>query len=203
MNNSNISTILFDLGRVLVELDGPPIKSRWLKDPVSEQESWLRWSRSACVRAFESGELSASVFGAQLVEEQGLAISPEQFLVEFTAWPKGLFPGSSQLLATLARSFQLAYFSNTSVLHVPRLNREMGLEQYFSHRFASCEIGYFKPDPKGFEYILKVLKVAPENVLFLDDSPANVAAARSCGLVAESVIGLAEVKRALAKHSLI
>ena len=132
-----------------------------------------------------------------------MVIPPEQFLVEFTAWPKGLFPGVKELLNALAPRYQLAYFSNTSALHVPQLNHEMGLAQYFAHRFASCEIGFFKPDPEGFEYILSELKVAPETILFLDDSPANVAAARTCGLVAEPVVGLAEVQRALAKHSLI
>ena len=203
MNNSNISTILFDLGRVLVELDGPPIKNHWLAKPIAELESWQRWGCSASVKAFESGELTPAAFGEQLVAEQSLVIPPEQFLVEFTAWPKGLFPGVKELLNALAPRYQLAYFSNTSALHVPRLNHEMGLAQYFAHRFASCEIGFFKPDPEGFEYILSELKVAPETILFLDDSPANVAAARSCGLVAEPVVGLVEVQRALAKHSLI
>lgn len=201
-NTHNISTILFDLGRVLVELDGPPIKNHWLAEPIAELESWQRWGRSTVVKAFESGELGADAFSEALVKEQGLVIAAPQFAAEFSAWPKALFPGVVPLLTALGLGYRLAYFSNTSCLHVPRLNHEMGLAELIPHRFASCEIGFFKPDPAGFEFILSELDVAPASVLFLDDSPANIEAARSCGLLAEQVVGLAEVKAALAKHGI-
>ncbi|MCP2339930.1 HAD family hydrolase [Actinomadura rupiterrae] len=46
----------------------------------------------------------------------------------------------------------------------------------------SCEVGFAKPDPRIFELTLRRLGVAAGDALFIDDTPANVDAARRLGL---------------------
>jgi FMN phosphatase YigB (HAD superfamily) len=55
----------------------------------------------------------------------------------------------------------------------------------FDHVVFSCDIGACKPDPRAFRYALSVLGCPAADVLFLDDRPANVAAARALGMSAE------------------
>ena len=61
----------------------------------------------------------------------------------------------------------------------------LGYERIFAQRFYSCDIGLAKPDPAYFHYAISRLEVDPASVLFVDDVPANVAAARSVGLHSE------------------
>lgn len=51
--------------------------------------------------------------------------------------------------------------------------------------YYSCDIGAAKPSAAFFGHIVADLGIAPDQLLFLDDQPANVAGARSAGLDAE------------------
>jgi putative hydrolase of the HAD superfamily len=46
----------------------------------------------------------------------------------------------------------------------------------------SSEVGMRKPDPRIFEMALDHLGVGPDEAVFLDDAPGNVAAARALGM---------------------
>ena len=194
-----VDVFLFDLGKVLVELDGPPIKSEWLASPISDAESWRRWAVSPYVKAFESGEISADAFSAGIHQEQQLIISPAAFKEAFTAWPKGLYEGVEALLVSLKAHYTLAFYSNTSELHVPRLVGEMGLGKYFDYTFASCEIGHFKPALEGYRFIIESLNVPAQRIVFIDDNKHNVEAARSVGMHAEQAEGFLAVAAAVAR----
>lgn len=50
------------------------------------------------------------------------------------------------------------------------------------HSFFSSSLRLVKPAPAIFEHVLAGLRAAPGQVTFVDDSPENVAAARSLGI---------------------
>jgi glucose-1-phosphatase len=189
--------ILFDLGGVLIELAGVDRMLELCSHALSTDELWARWLASEGVRQFETGRTSADAFGAAMLHEFGLPIPAAQFLEEFTVWPKGVFPGSFELLDQLAASYQLACLSNTNALHWPRVCDEMGLARYFKHAFASHLVGMLKPDLEIFRHVVDQLGCPPERILFLDDNRLNVAGAATTGMVARRAAGLAEVRAAL------
>lgn len=51
--------------------------------------------------------------------------------------------------------------------------------------YYSCDIGAAKPSTAFFEHIVAELGLAPDELLFIDDQPGNVAGARTAGLAAE------------------
>jgi putative hydrolase of the HAD superfamily len=51
--------------------------------------------------------------------------------------------------------------------------------------YYSCDIRSAKPSAEFFEHVASDLALAPEQLLFIDDQPANVAGAHSAGLNAE------------------
>jgi HAD superfamily hydrolase (TIGR01509 family) len=55
----------------------------------------------------------------------------------------------------------------------------------FSDVFLSHQTGVLKPDKAAFSHVLNNRGVAPEEILFLDDNPGNVSAARKIGMNAE------------------
>jgi glucose-1-phosphatase len=191
--------ILFDLGGVLIELAGIDRMLELCGRALSVEELWSRWLASEGVRRFESGLSSPQEFGAAMLAEFGMSIEAAQFLEEFTIWPKGVFPGSFELLQQLSASYRLACLSNTNALHWPRVCDEMGLARYFEFTFASHLVGMLKPDLAIFQHVIEQLGVPAERILFLDDNQLNVASAQSAGMVARRVAGLAEVRAALAE----
>lgn len=196
--HKKIKVILFDLGGVLVELDGPPLKAHWLKREISLEENWRLWAQSRLVEVFESGHISASEFAKGLIDELQLSVSEEVLIREFAAWPKGLFPGAEAWLKSLRQHYVLACYSNTSELHWPRLLEEMKLDSLLDHCFASFLLTCYKPAREGFDRIVEQLQVRSEEILFLDDNVANVEAARTAGLHAVHVKGLQGAQMALA-----
>jgi FMN phosphatase YigB (HAD superfamily) len=198
--NRELSVILFDLGGVLVELPARPISADWVdRAPLSGQKL-SGWLTSPAAKAFEKGEISAAQFADELVNEMKLSIAPEEILAYFTFWPKGLFPGTKELIGRILPHYSLAIFSNTNELHWPRLMTEMELEGCFDFYFASFKIGMAKPDPAAFRYVVNALSCKSSEILFLDDSQMNVDAARLVGMKAERVNGIVEVEKILAEN---
>jgi putative hydrolase of the HAD superfamily len=198
-----ISTLLFDLGGVLVELNGPPIRQEWRAQDQLHEDAWLHWMSSHAVRQFERGKILPDVFASQLVDEFDLLINEEEFMQHFLNWLSGVYKGAHALLKELKPHYQLGVFSNTNELHWPRMMNEMQLDEYFDHCFASFEIGLMKPDKEAFEYVIQQMGVLPEEILFLDDTMKNIDAARLCGMQAVQVKGAANARETLRSLGLL
>lgn len=56
------------------------------------------------------------------------------------------------------------------------------LSSYLEKCYCSFELGMMKPDPAIFRYMLEDARLEPAETLFLDDSPANIAAAADMGI---------------------
>jgi putative hydrolase of the HAD superfamily len=169
----------------------------WTAGRWSVAELWRRWLESEAVRAFESGRMEPEPFARAMVVEFELPVTPGQYLREFTYWPSHPFPGAARLLESLADSYVLGCLSNTNRLHWDRIRDEMQLLRHFRHAFASHQTGFVKPDREAFEHALRALGCRPQEVLFLDDSQANVAAAAAIGLRALRVEGVSGAIAAL------
>jgi len=194
---SDIRIVLFDVGGVLVEVTGIDVILEWVGHRLTAEEVWRYWFRSPAVRAFETGRMEPEQFAAQLLSELDLDLRADAFLEAFVSWPARLYPGAMELLSRIPPSYTRALLSNSNALHWPRVMDDLGLGAAFEHRFVSHLIGWVKPDPEAFQHAIERLRCAPAEVLFLDDSELNVAAARDLGLRAVRVRGAAEAEQAL------
>lgn len=70
--------------------------------------------------------------------------------------------------------------------------RKQGLDitAYFDGTATSFEAGICKPAHEIYRYALDKFGIAPADTTFFDDGPANVEAARACGLQAQLLRGL-------------
>ncbi len=196
--------ILFDLGGVLVDVEGVAAFQRMLGRPLSQAEVWQRWlTASAWVSTFESGRCTPEAFATGVVAEWGLTVTAEAFLDAFRSWPKRLFPGVQEMLALLAPHCTLACLSNTNSVHWPHIRDTLGLSGLLHRYYLSHEIGHLKPTRAAFEHVLADLGCAPDRVVFLDDNRLNVDAAQAVGLQAYHTVGIAEVQTALRSLGLL
>lgn len=195
--------ILFDLGGVLVDWDGVEPLVRLSLGALDPEEARQFWICSPAVRRFERGESSPREFAEGVLAEIPLPMSPERFLEEFASWDRGLLPGARELLRDLAANFKVACLSNNNEIHWPRLRDHHGLGGRFDCAYLSHEIRRVKPDVEAFQHVIADLGCAPASILYLDDSPECVSAARRSGMVAFRVSGVEGAREILARLGLL
>jgi len=181
----NITTLLFDLGGVLIELGS--VSEMMATSPYNHEEIWHNWISSPSVRRFEAGLCTPEQFAGNIVEEYRLTISGDEFLTLFCKWPRGPYEGASRLLQELKRDFRIACLSNTNLSHWNHVLRDLEMMDYFDEKYLSHETGRLKPDAETFNHAIGHLGVSPDTILFFDDHPANVDIARKSGIHAELV----------------
>lgn len=188
--------LLFDLGGVLVDFRGFEALAAMVPDAGGVDAVRERWLASEAVRSFEIGAIGPEVFAERFVTEWRLELSPADFLENFEAWARELYPGALELLAGLRGRYRLACLSNANVLHAA-LYRPL-LAPYLDPLLFSFELGQLKPDPPIFHEVVRRLGVAAHEIVLFDDSVANVEAARAAGMRAELVRGVGALARKLA-----
>jgi glucose-1-phosphatase len=191
-----IEVVLFDLGGVLIELNGVA-PMRELAGIESDDELWRRWLGCRWVRSFERGECSADEFAAGVVDDWHLTVEPEAFLETFAAWPLAPFPGAEALVRTVRRTVPTGCLSNTNASHWDDNFARWPILDAFDFRFLSFELGLLKPDRDVFDQVAQLLPAPPERVLFLDDNQLNVDGALNAGFAAVRVRGIVETEQAL------
>ncbi|MHC4404068.1 MAG: HAD family hydrolase [Planctomycetota bacterium] len=197
MPSARWELILFDLGGVLLEFDaiGPLVDLSG--ETLSHQEAKQAWLTSRAVQRFETGQCGPEEFASAFLSELVLPIEPVRFLDLFVSWERGPMNGAIELLQSLRRGYRLACLSNNNELHWRIVRDKFGFDRLFHRCYLSYEIGVMKPDPRIYGHVLADQDLSPDRVLFFDDSPQCVGAARDLGISAHQASGVTEVREVL------
>ena len=179
-----ISTILWDVGGVLLtnawdHQQRTAVLTRFGLDRVDFE---LRHAELA--ELWERDEVSVDEYLQHTVFFEPRPFSRTEFLDAVRAESAILPDSALGILRQLAASEQyvLATVNNESrSMNEYRLS-EFDLTDLFSAFFTSCYLGVRKPDRRIYQIALDVLQRDPEEVVFVDDRPENVAAADSLGI---------------------
>jgi putative hydrolase of the HAD superfamily len=199
---ATIRGIIFDVGGVLVALDGVPSLARQLGLEGSHDEVHRLWMSCPSVQLHETGRMSVEDFAAHAVAELGLALSPDAFRRDFDGWLIGPVDGAFDIVARIPARYRVGVLSNMSARHWQKIVA-MGLPDRFDFLCVSHETGLLKPSPLAFEHALRRMALPPQDVLFLDDGTANIEAARRLGISAVLVTMPDEVLAALENHGVL
>lgn len=192
--SAGVRGVVFDLGGVLLRLDDP---LALFELEVTESEFHALWLRSQSVREFERGAIDARSFAESVVRELALPMSPARFRERFDAWPQGLFPETPALLEAIPAGIQRVLLSNTNAAHWGRPDISGALAGQFDLAFLSYRTGILKPDRAAFAQVAGACRCAPGELLFFDDNPGNITAARDFGMRAHLVKGPADARAVL------
>ncbi|MBI5226760.1 HAD family phosphatase [Candidatus Micrarchaeota archaeon] len=91
-------------------------------------------------------------------------------------------PGTRDLIERLKVNYKVAMLTNNNALGFEPFNRKFGFSRLFDDVIVSGKEGVKKPDAKIFQIALRRLHVKASNAYFLDDTAANVDAAKALGI---------------------
>jgi len=94
-----------------------------------------------------------------------------------------LIEGTREVLSLLRPRFgRLACLSNDVSAWSVKLRRRFDLESRIDPWFISGDLGMRKPSPGIYRLVLERLEAQPQDVVFVDDRPRNLDAAKAAGI---------------------
>ncbi len=192
--------LLFDLGRVVIDIDFNRTLHCWAGHAGCEPSDIVeRFVRDEVYRHHEIGKISNEAYFDSLRASLGIGISDAQFLEGWNAIFAGEMPGIAKLLARAAQRLPLYAFSNTNSAHVEYFSGKFAdVLGHFRELYLSSAIGLRKPDAAAYDHVVNAIGVPAERIVFFDDLAENIEGAMARGLLAVHVKSSADVAAALA-----
>lgn len=186
---SEISALLFDLGGVIIDVDFMRTLSSWAAAAGQEVQTLAeQLGPDHFFEQHERGELSCQDYFRILQERHLPGLSDAQMREGWNATLGKEIPGVRSLVEQLAEIIPIYVFSNTNPTHQRCWERDCAETLgYFREVFVSSEIGQRKPETRAFLSVADRIGLPPEQILFFDDNPDNVAGARSSGMHAVTI----------------
>jgi len=190
-----IEFVYFDLGNVLVSFD-PAIACRNLQTRfgVPAETADRQIYASGLHDEYEHGRITCRQYADQARQRLGRDesdMSDASFLdaISDMFTPIEIMP--DVVADTRRRLGRVGLLSNTCHAHWHWIRRQRWpiSSCVFDATVLSYEIGSMKPDAAIYHAASRAAGVSPERILFLDDKPDNVHAARRFGWNAEACVG--------------
>ena len=186
-----ITTVVFDIGNVLIEWDPEYLYRQLIPDPL-ERKTFLETICSA--KWNEQQDLGRSWSEAVETLSRKHPDKAELIAAYDRRWHEmvpGEIPGTSNILAQLGkRGVPLYAITNFSTEKFSEARTRFPfLKTSFLDVVVSGEEKLIKPDPRIYEVLLKRNGLDAQRCLFIDDSRPNVDAAREIGMRAHHFKG--------------
>lgn len=189
LNLTNIKNIIFDLGKVLLNLDFDASITAF--NELGLKEDVLNRQQAFADPVFyqlETGKITPEKFRIRVREVlNNPEISDWKIDDAWCAMIKDIPEKRVEMLKRLSESYKLYLFSNTNVIHIELLHKEF-MESYgfefsslFVKDFYSHEINERKPDLSSFQKVTELSGVEPAETLFVDDLESNIKGAAEAG----------------------
>ena len=200
-----ITALLFDIGKVVIDVDFARTLAAWQKSSRLSLEAITgAFTFDAPYKQHEVGTLAPPSYFAHLRDLLQLDCDDATVLAGWNATFGAPVAGTLALIDQVRERVPCYAFSNTNVLHMAEMRRAFPeVLARFEHVFASNEIGHRKPQPDAFRYVLARIVRTPEQVLFFDDLAENVEGAAACGLQAALFREPEDVRRELLARGLL
>lgn len=178
-----INVILFDLGNVILPVDGWRLAKRLTAfSPLTAEQILTAFNDDPLVHQFETGKMSPDEFFAHIREACRL---DKMTFDEFIELFNDIFEEDARVVALikkLKRNYKLGLVSNTNAIHVQYLQKRYPILSEFDRLLFSNEAGVRKPDPAIYRLALDHFSSKPGDAVFIDDLANNIAGAKEVGL---------------------
>lgn len=190
MATLQIKVLLFDLGGVIIDL--------FPQRTITAFAQLANKTEAAVAAAYETGNMfhphekglvGDETFRTQLQQHFGFTANIADF---DKAWNAMLGDIPAQVLDSiliLKKEYKCCVLSNTNAIHEKAFHHILAhqhgkqhLNEIFDRVFFSHELNERKPDAAIYQKVIQSLGVAAEEILFLDDSEVNIAAAKAVGM---------------------
>jgi haloacid dehalogenase superfamily, subfamily IA, variant 3 with third motif having DD or ED/haloacid dehalogenase superfamily, subfamily IA, variant 1 with third motif having Dx(3-4)D or Dx(3-4)E len=198
-----ITAVVFDLGGVLIDWDPRYLYRKLMAE--DEVEAFLseigfrEWNHAQ--DAGGSWDEAVESLAARHPHRRDLIAAYPSRFAETLGGP---IDESVALLDELRRrGMRVIGLTNWSNGTFPHARSTFGFLDDFEGIVVSGEEGVAKPDPTLFRILLDRYGLVPQETVFIDDAPANVAAAKALGLVALRFTDPARLRADLSRLGLL
>jgi len=183
-----VKALIFDVGGVLVDLDMQASIDAYRDILGYDITSMLDPShQKGMYKLLEEGAVTADEFRDYIL--QGSRPGSEPGMVDrcMGALLVGTNPETAALVNELSESFDLYILSNNNPISMPLCRDVMAragidCDKVFKRQFVSSEMKVLKPSAEMFQRVIEAIGLPPSELLFIDDSLANVEAAARHGI---------------------
>ena len=185
----NITTIIFDFGGVLINLDLDRCIERLKELGVQNLEDKLsNFGQKGFFLQCEKGEIGIPEFCENVRKLADIHLTDQQIIDAWCLFLVDIPDYKMELLLELKKKYRLLLLSNTNPIHIEisAVNEfaRFGLKvkDVFDKCYYSYEMKMAKPDAEIFETLLTDAVVKAEECLFLDDGQKNIEQATKLGI---------------------
>ncbi len=186
---NNISTLIFDLGGVIVDLDLAKCIQNFKDLGLENIEQYLsNFGQKDFFMQFEKGQIGIPVFRDEIRKLAGIELTDAQIDKAWCSFLTHIPVEKLHLLSELKKKYRLLMLSNTNPLHIQTAvaaefsKTGKTMQDFFDKCYLSYEMGMVKPDVEIFEALLADAQVKAEECLFLDDGKKNIDTAAALGI---------------------
>ena len=183
MASTNFRAIIFDIGRVLIQVDIHHAMARFASGlKLAPQEVWSAIEKDSRWPDWQEGRITPQDWHLHLSKRLGGSLTFEQFK---QVWNSALAPEPIQpepFLEKLSKNYRLALLSNTDSIHMSDAEARFPFFRFFPIRIYSFRVGSSKPNPLIYREALRACKVRAEEAIYIDDIPAYADAAQRLGM---------------------
>ncbi len=199
-----ITTVVFDIGNVLIEWDPRHLYRRIFTTPDETEHFLSTICTSAWNLEIDRGKPFAEAVAELVASYPEHEAAIRAFDERWSEMVPGLVPGSLELMERLEqRGAPLYAITNFSAEKFAEARRRFPFLDRFRGVIVSAHERLLKPDRAIFELLLSRYRLRAEECLFIDDSAANVAGARAVGMAAHHFKDAAGLEEALVAHRLL
>jgi len=186
-SSSRICAVIFDIGGVLERVADPDVElgAKW-RDRLGLDQATFSAAMNAIdpqLRA-QTGQMSEAGYRRRCAAELGLSpAQADEFMADMWDWYCGELDADLMAFAkSLRPGLRTAIISNSADGARREETRRYGFDRLFDPIIYSHEVGVAKPNPAIFELTCARMRLAPAQIVFIDDVPGHVTSAGTVGM---------------------
>ncbi|NDV47774.1 HAD family phosphatase [Paludibacter sp. 221] len=185
---TNITTLIFDFGGVLINLDKQRCIRNFEKLGFSNVKNYLGdFIQTDFFLQMEEGKMDENEFYSEIKKHGSNDVTNQQIKNAWNSFLLDIPAYKLDMLLELRKKFKVLLLSNTNPIHIEHSediflsHKGLTMDNYFDKRYLSYEMKMSKPHAEIFEAVLDDAKLRPEECLFLDDGAKNIEQAQKMG----------------------
>ena len=190
LNVREIENVIFDLGEVIVDL----MPDRVINQLALHSSLHIDEIREAIVShpalyAYETGKLSDQAFVVAMNASLAMDLTIAAFENIWNSLLGDIPSRKLLLMQALMKDYQVLILSNTNAMHQRGFDafvyseHHIKMSAFAHHAYYSHDIGFRKPDPQSYQYLIDNHHLNPTKTVFFDDKVENVTAAIDMGII--------------------
>lgn len=197
--------VVFDLGGVLIDWDPRNLYRKLFAGDEAAMEAFLE---TVCTTEWNERQDAGRTFADAVAELLPRHPDKREFIEawgnRFDEMIPGAIDGTVDIVADLKRAGVPRYaLTNWSAETFSPQHKRFPFLSWFDGIVVSGNEGVIKPDPRIFQILLDRYAIAPEEAVFIDDNPANAAAAAALGIHGIHFQSPAQLRRELEMLNLL